>query len=85
MKMPTKMVVGPATHCEWTTVQNETGFDIVVEELRFFDYWLKGINNGVMSEAAGLPTTRTTRRPVEEWQTRDDLAAAERAAALTTI
>lgn len=48
---PRKFVIGPATHCDWTTVMNETGFDILTEELRFFDHWLKGIDNGVMTEA----------------------------------
>lgn len=48
----TKLTVGPATHCDWTTVKEETGFDLVTEELRFYDYWLKGIENGVMSEPA---------------------------------
>lgn len=47
---PRKLVVGPATHCDWTTVMNDTGFDILVEELRFFDYWLKGIDNGIMDQ-----------------------------------
>lgn len=47
---PRRLIFGPATHCDWTTVQKETGFDILVEELRFFDYWLKGIDNGVMRE-----------------------------------
>jgi predicted acyl esterase len=47
---PVKLLVGPGTHCAWFSVQNETGFDIATEELRFFDYWLKGIENGVMSE-----------------------------------
>jgi putative CocE/NonD family hydrolase len=50
LKTPTKLVVGPGAHCAWTSVQNETGFDITVEERRFFDYWLKGIENGVMDE-----------------------------------
>lgn len=48
---PLKFALGPATHCDWTSVEKETGFDILVEELRFFDYWLKGIDNGVMDEA----------------------------------
>jgi uncharacterized protein len=46
----TKLVVGPGTHCAWTSVLRDTGFDIVVEERRFFDHWLKGIDNGVMRE-----------------------------------
>ena len=47
---PRKIVIGPATHCDWTTVEKDTGFDILVEELRFYDYWLKGIDNGVMDQ-----------------------------------
>jgi predicted acyl esterase len=46
----TKLLVGPGTHCAWSTVENQTGFSIVTEELRFFDYWLKGVKNGVMDE-----------------------------------
>lgn len=33
-------------------MKEETGFDLVTEELRFFDHWLKGKQNGVMSEPA---------------------------------
>jgi putative CocE/NonD family hydrolase len=47
---PAKLIVGPAGHCGWLAVQSQTGFDITVEERRFFDYWLKGIDNGIMSE-----------------------------------
>ena len=46
----TKLVVGPGTHCAWSDVKDKTGFAITTEELRFFDYWLKGVQNGVMSE-----------------------------------
>ena len=48
----TKLLVGPATHCAWSAVKEETGFDLVTEELRFFDYWLKGKANNVMDEPA---------------------------------
>jgi predicted acyl esterase len=47
---PAKLIVGPGGHCGWTAVQSQTGFDITVEERRFFDYWLKGIDNGIMKE-----------------------------------
>jgi putative CocE/NonD family hydrolase len=47
---PAKLIVGPAGHCGWTAVQSQTKFDITVEEHRFFDYWLKGIDNGIMKE-----------------------------------
>jgi predicted acyl esterase len=45
-----KLVIGPGSHCDWQTAKDLTGFEIVVEELRFFDHWLKGVDNGVMEE-----------------------------------
>ncbi len=64
----TKLLVGPATHCAWTAVKDETGFDLVTEELRFFDYWLKGKQNNVMSEPA--VTYFTYNAPKEtQWRT----------------
>ena len=39
-----KLLIGPWKHC-----QNE-GFDLVTERLRFFDYWLKDVANGIMKE-----------------------------------
>lgn len=50
--IPRKLIVGPGVHCDWFTSMKLTGFDIVTEELRFFDYWLKGIDNGIMNEDA---------------------------------
>lgn len=47
---PRKLIIGPSRHCDWIGVQRQTGFDITIEERRFFDYWLKGIDNGVMDE-----------------------------------
>jgi uncharacterized protein len=47
---PTKMIIGPMTHCAWPIVESQYKFDISVEEHRFFDYWLKAIENGVMDE-----------------------------------
>ncbi len=47
---PAKLIVGPEGHCGWLAVEKNTGFDITVEERRFFDYWLKGIDNGIMDE-----------------------------------
>ncbi len=48
--IPRKLIIGPGVHCDWFTSMKATGFDIVMEELRFFDYWLKGIDNGIMDE-----------------------------------
>ncbi|MFC1838038.1 CocE/NonD family hydrolase [Thermodesulfobacteriota bacterium] len=47
---PAKLIVGPEGHCGWLAVEKNTGFDITIEERRFFDYWLKGIDNGIMDE-----------------------------------
>jgi len=65
---PRKLIFGPATHCDWTTVMKDTGFDIIVEEHRFFDYWLKGIDNGVMKEASVTYYTYN-QSPEKSWQT----------------
>ena len=45
-----KMIVGPGAHCGWNVALREAGMDIDIEQRRFFDYWLKGVKNGVMEE-----------------------------------
>jgi putative CocE/NonD family hydrolase len=51
---PMKSLFAPAGHCAfWNgrgTPTYPVTFDIVAEQHRFFDYWLKGIDNGIMSE-----------------------------------
>ena len=42
---PRKIVIGPWAHPELGLL------DLATEQLRWYDYWLKGIDNGVMSEA----------------------------------
>jgi putative CocE/NonD family hydrolase len=42
---PQKIVIGPWAHPQLGSL------DLATEELRWYDYWLKGIDNGVMSEA----------------------------------
>ncbi len=66
----TKLLVGPATHCDWRTVKKDTGFDLVTEELRFFDHWLKGVENGIMDEP---PVTYYTynQAPKSSWSQSD--------------
>jgi putative CocE/NonD family hydrolase len=62
-----RLLVGPSVHCGWTQVKTDTGFDIVAEELRFFDYWLKGVANGVIDEP---PVTYYTYNapPAQAWR-----------------
>jgi hypothetical protein len=47
-----KLYIGPWEHCQYTGVLDgqQTSFDMVAEHLRFFDRWLKGIDNGVSDE-----------------------------------
>ncbi len=44
LTVPKKLTVGPWYHC------GETGMDMAAEQLRFFDYWLKDVPNGIMEE-----------------------------------
>jgi putative CocE/NonD family hydrolase len=44
LKNPQRLVIGPWTH----TMQDR--FDFAAEHLRWWDYWLKGIDNGIMKE-----------------------------------
>ncbi len=53
LKSPLKTIFGPGDHCNWSSEsrKNEKNeFVITTEELRWFDYWLKGVKNGVMDE-----------------------------------
>jgi len=44
LTVPRKLIVGPWYHCQ------ESEIDMALEHLRFFDYWLKGVPNGIMEE-----------------------------------
>ena len=56
-----KLLIGPWMHCL------SQGFDLFTERLRFFDYWLKDIDNGIMSEP--LMAYYTTGAPAgSEWR-----------------
>ena len=44
LTLPKKMIVGPWYHC------GSDGINMPAEYLRFYDYWLKGIENGLMDE-----------------------------------
>ncbi len=51
-----KLIIGPWTHCKTESKAGEIDFgkeaslDLNELVLRWFDYWLKGINNGIMDE-----------------------------------
>lgn len=44
LRTPQKLLVGPWFHTQ------TTGLDNAAEHLRWYDYWLKGIDNGIMRE-----------------------------------
>ena len=53
VKSPTKLTFASGNHCNWTSPYKENPantFNASVEELRWFDYWLKGVQNGIMDE-----------------------------------
>ncbi len=45
LTLPKKMIIGP-----WYHTRYKKELNLLVEHMRFFDYWLKGIDNGVMTE-----------------------------------
>jgi putative CocE/NonD family hydrolase len=54
LKIPSKLIMAGGGHCQWCTDFRAPAypveFNINTEELRWFDYWLKGVNNGIMDE-----------------------------------
>ena len=61
LKVPKKIVIGPWNHYQ------SNGMDRATEILRWYDYWLKGIDNGIMDEppilygVKGLPREKALR------------------------
>lgn len=45
LTLPKKMIIGP-----WFHTRPKREVSLVIEHLRFYDYWLKGIENGIMEE-----------------------------------
>jgi uncharacterized protein len=68
LRGPKKLVIGPGGLCDWAAAKDETGFDIAQETLRWFDYWLKDIDNAIGSEPAIYFYTYNA-APGSEWQT----------------
>jgi putative CocE/NonD family hydrolase len=59
-----KFIIGPWYHCEWD--QSDLT-DAVAEYLQWYDYWLKGIGNGV-HEGARIRYYTVGAPPGREWQ-----------------
>lgn len=62
MKLRKKMLFGPWWHMDY-----RPGFDMGIEKLRFFDYCLKGIENGIMDEPPVYYSTENARGD-SEWR-----------------
>ena len=53
LRSPVKLIFAPGNHCNWSSEYRTNalnGFDAPSEELRWFDYWLKGVRNGILDE-----------------------------------
>ena len=64
LTVPQKVVLTPWSH------NGTGGFDLVAEHLRWFDYWLKGIDNGIMDEPPLVYNVMGAPRGTE-WRTTD--------------
>jgi putative CocE/NonD family hydrolase len=70
----TKLVVGPWDHLNWDQKVGAIDFGEEAEnpidelQLRWFDYWLKGVNNGVDSD----PNVRVFVMGANKWRTASD-------------
>jgi len=62
LKVPKKMMIGPPAYLDRPLSQ------LQYESLRWFDYWLKGIDNGIMQE----PPVRLYVIGTHEWKKADD-------------
>ena len=50
---PSKTLLAPGNHCTYSSdyeTNPANAFNINTEALRWFDYWLKGVDNGIMDE-----------------------------------
>ncbi len=84
-----KLVIGPWTHGTWRqTQQGELNFpensimNDLLEVLRWFDYWLQGKDNGIMSEPAVkyyVMGAIAENAPGNEWRTASDWPPAAQA------
>jgi len=51
LKNPQKITCGPWAHSDYDPIKKEERYRLyAIEMLRWFDYWLKGIDNGIMNE-----------------------------------
>ncbi|MBN1191886.1 MAG: CocE/NonD family hydrolase [Dehalococcoidales bacterium] len=61
LNVPKKLIMGPGDERPWYQTHDEV--------LKWFDYWLKGIDNGIMDE----PPVRFYTTGIEKWRTAKEL------------
>ena len=66
LPQPTKLILGPWGHCQ------SGSFPMAAEAKRFFDYWVKGIQNGIMDEPR-IHYTTANAAPGTEWRSAERL------------
>jgi putative CocE/NonD family hydrolase len=71
-KNPKKIVIGAWSHSPRDPdIQKEEFIPVIAEELRWFDYWLKGIDNGIMDEPPIRYHVMNAHKN-NEWRTADE-------------
>jgi uncharacterized protein len=69
-----KILIGPWTHALGNQFVGELDFgptatvDLMIDELRWFDYWLKGLDTGIMDE----PPVKVFTTGANRWRTSED-------------
>lgn len=69
LHLPVKLVFAPGNHCNWSSEYRTNAlnsFNAPAEELRWFDYWLKGVRNGILDEPPIYYFTYNARKG-QEW------------------
>jgi putative CocE/NonD family hydrolase len=76
--VPTRVLIGPWPHGSWNdAVGDERSRVVNTEQLRWFDYWLKGIENGILDEPPihfavnRTPGESWTWKSADSWPLRD--------------
>lgn len=68
---PKKTMFVPGPHCIFSNdyrVEESNPFSITTEALRWFDHWLKGVQNGIMDEPSVLYFMQNARTEEDAWR-----------------
>ncbi|ODT83696.1 MAG: hypothetical protein ABS76_01905 [Pelagibacterium sp. SCN 64-44] len=71
---PSKTIFVPGKHCIFSSelkCEPSNAFNINAEALRWFDYWLKGVDNGIMSEPPIYYYVYNARSEEDAWRFAD--------------